>query len=80
MLPKIVHFLWLCLHNCVPIREVLASRGINCEGRCLCAGILAKECEKFCHLLKECDYAREFWHRLHVPPSLVGYFNCKLHD
>ena len=29
---------------------------------------------------KECDYAREFWHRLHVPPSLVGSFNFKLHD
>ena len=33
MLPKIVNFLWLCLHNNVPVRDMLASRGINCEGR-----------------------------------------------
>ena len=72
MLLKIVNFLWLCLHNSVLVRDVLASRGINCEGRCpLCRN----HNEKISHLLKGCDYAREFWQRLHVPPTLVSSFN-----
>ena len=29
MYPKIVSFLWLCLHNSIPVREVLAARGIS---------------------------------------------------
>nr|POE44776.1 hypothetical protein CFP56_77279 [Quercus suber] len=28
-IPKIMSFLWLCMHNSAPVREVLASRGIN---------------------------------------------------
>lgn len=51
MLPKIVHFLWLCLHNSVPVKEVLAARGISCDGRCpLCKDHV----ETISHLLKEC--------------------------
>ena len=38
-LPKIIHFLWLCLHNSVPVRGILASRGINCSSLCpVCKG------------------------------------------
>ena len=30
-LPRICHFLWLCHHNNVPVREVIVSRGLDCE-------------------------------------------------
>ena len=34
-LPKIISYFWLCMHNSVPMREVLAVRGINCNPLCL---------------------------------------------
>ena len=34
ILPKITNFLWLCLHGSVPMCDVLASRGINCDKLC----------------------------------------------
>lgn len=34
ILPKITTFLWLCLHNSIPVREVLASSGIMCDKIC----------------------------------------------
>nr|POE85882.1 hypothetical protein CFP56_18229 [Quercus suber] len=44
ILPKITTFLWLCLHNSIPVREVLASRGITCESlRELIEGPLKQE-------------------------------------
>ncbi|KAK7830125.1 putative ribonuclease h protein [Quercus suber] len=33
-LPRITCFLWLCLHGSVPVKEVLAERGINCDKVC----------------------------------------------
>ena len=30
---RICHFLWLCHHNSVLVREVIASRGIECEAK-----------------------------------------------
>ena len=33
-LPKVRFFLWLCLHNGVPIGEVLGSRGLNIDPTC----------------------------------------------
>ena len=34
ILLKITNFLWLCLHGSVPVYDVLASRGINCDKLC----------------------------------------------
>ena len=33
-LPKIINFLWLCMHNSLPVRDVLARRGIIQDGIC----------------------------------------------
>lgn len=30
-LPKIIHFMWLCHHHSVPVRQVLSVRGIPCN-------------------------------------------------
>ena len=38
MLPKIINFLWLCYHNNVPVRDVLANRGISNNNACLVCG------------------------------------------
>ena len=33
-IPRIMSYLWLCMDNSVPVREVLAGRGINCNPLC----------------------------------------------
>ena len=59
------------MHGRIPVRDVLASRGINCDRVCL-----ACKCqdETIVHLLRDCGMAREFWRKLEVPPSLVSSF------
>ena len=34
VLPKIVNFLWLCIHNSAPVKHALASRGITNDSTC----------------------------------------------
>lgn len=54
VLPKNFNFLWLCMHNSVPVKNTLASRGIIVEStRPLCKRLP----ETIVHLLKECIYA-----------------------
>lgn len=77
MLPKIVNFLWLTLHNNVPMRDVLASRGIDCDRRCpLCKSHF----ELVNHLLRECVFACDFWHKICALATLIGSFNSDLLD
>ena len=33
-IPKIQHFIWLCLHSSVPVRKTLADRGITSQTAC----------------------------------------------
>lgn len=52
--PKIISFLWLCMHNSIPVREVLATRGINCSKLC---PICRNQDESIEHMLRECIFA-----------------------
>ena len=61
----------LCMHNSLPIRAVLAMRGIIRDSSCpLCNNSQ----ETIRHLLIECVVAKDFWHQLMVPPDLVSSF------
>ena len=53
-LPKIISFLWLCMHNSVPVREVLVGKGINCNILC---PICKNQDETLVHLLRDCLFA-----------------------
>ena len=53
------------------MRNVLASRGINCDKIC---PVCKCQDETIVHLLQDCGIAREFWRKLEVPPSLVSSF------
>ena len=66
MYPKIVSFLWLCLRNSIPVRELLAARGISCSKLC---PICKEQDESIDHLLRECAFARHFWDVIHAPWS-----------
>lgn len=50
-MPKISHFLWLCHHNSVPVREVIVARGVNSESTC---PLYRNGIESISHLLREC--------------------------
>ena len=62
--PKIVSFLWLCLHNSIPVREVLAARGISCSKLC---PICREQDDSIEHMLRECVFAWQFWADIHAP-------------
>ena len=71
MLPKIINFIWLCLHGSILVREVLAGRGINCVKLCL---ICKEQDESILHLLRDCVFARDLWRKLEIPPTQVSSF------
>ena len=59
------------MHNSLLVRAVLAMRGIIRDSSCpLCNNSL----ETIRHLLIRCVVAKEFWHKLKVPPKMVSSF------
>ena len=56
-LPRICHFLQLCHHNSVLVREVIASRGIECEAVC---PLYNSDAETIIHMLRDCPFAAAF--------------------
>ena len=59
------------MHNSLPVRVVLARRGILQDSSCpLCNNSQ----ETIRHLLIECVVAKDFWHKLMVPLDLVSSF------
>ena len=63
-IPKIRSFFWLCMHDSVPVREVLAGRGIRCNSLCPVCGM---QSESINHLLRVCQFALYFWSKLQAP-------------
>ena len=59
------------MHNDLPMRSVLAMRGIILDSCCpLCNNFL----ETISHLLRDCMVAKDFWYNLKVPPEMVSSF------
>ena len=74
-LPKVHFFLWLCLHNSVPVGEVLGSRGLNLDPIC---NLCNKEMESVEHLVRGCEMAKDFWQELKVPYCVKDTFNLPI--
>nr|POE81875.1 putative ribonuclease h protein [Quercus suber] len=71
VLPKIVNIFWLWMHKSVPMKNILATRGIMEDKFCpLCKSLP----ETIGHLLRDCKYARDFWHKIKVPPDAIQSF------
>ena len=77
ILPKIINFLWLCFHNSVPVRDVLANRGISSSNACLVCGCQG---ETIIHSLRECEFARFCWSKIQLPHAVKSSFNAELVD
>ena len=76
-LPKIRSFFWLCMHDSVPVKEVLAGRGIPCNTLCPVCGM---QSESINHLLRECQFALYFWSRLRAPNTNLSSQSQNLAD
>jgi len=73
--PKITSFLWLCFHDSVLVKQVIAKRGINCDPRCpLCRN----RDESIAHMLKDCPFALNLWEQIGVPQPLTSSFHLDL--
>jgi ribonuclease HI len=76
-LPKVKYFIWLCLHNSLSVREVLASRGLNITPLCLRCGTHA---ESILHLLRDCSDSCAFWQKIGIPSRCISSFGASLYD
>ena len=74
---KIKHFIWLCYHNSILVRQVIATRGISCNTSCpLCQS----QEESIVHPLRDCPFALKFWKQLGTPQSLTNFLQLSLLD
>lgn len=71
-LPKIQYFLWKCLHLSLPVKSILAHRGIAGLGGC-------DSChdpdESIVHVLRDCPIAKAFWEGSACPVNLRQSFS-----
>ena len=74
-LPKIISFLWLCMHKSVPVRDVLADRSIVCSRLC---PVCRNQVESIDHLLRECVFARLFWSKMGVISFIHGQAHSRV--
>ena len=72
---RIQSFLWLCHHRSIPVREMLANRGIQCDTTCLhCRNAN----ESAIHLLRECPYAMQIWRKIGIPTTMEASYNLEM--
>jgi len=53
--PKVKTFLWQACNSCLPTKDKLRQRHVNCDEKCC---LCSNGCESILHLFVECDYAR----------------------
>ena len=56
-LPRIVSYLWLCVHNSLPVRAELTLRGITTN---TCCPLCNRFPETISHMLRDCVVAKNF--------------------
>jgi ribonuclease HI len=75
--PRIMFFLWQCYHLSVPVRETLASRGMNIPTfcpRCLHLN------ESLIHMLRDCPDSIAFWNSFRFPTLGFQFYSASLLD
>ncbi|KAK7843305.1 putative ribonuclease h protein [Quercus suber] len=65
------------MHNSVPVRNVLADRGINYSRSC---SVCKNQVESLDHLLRECLFAQFFWFRMRAPQLVMTRRTQNLED
>uniref|UniRef100_A0A2N9HJ77 Reverse transcriptase domain-containing protein n=1 Tax=Fagus sylvatica TaxID=28930 RepID=A0A2N9HJ77_FAGSY len=75
--PRIMFFLWQCYQLCVPVRETLASRGINIPT--FCPRCLAPN-ESLVHMLRDCPDSIAFWNSFRFPSVGSHFYSAPFSD
>jgi ribonuclease HI len=75
--PRIMFFLWQCYHLSVPVREILASRGLNIPT--FCPRCLAPN-ESLIHMLRDCPDSIAFWNSFRFPSVGNHFYFASLFD
>ncbi|OQU89062.1 hypothetical protein SORBI_3002G141050 [Sorghum bicolor] len=70
---KVQIFLWLFIHNSLPLRRTLKRRRIKTETLCPMCNKLDEDCG---HLFFKCKGARECWRALHMEELRCTLANC----
>ena len=70
-------FLWKCLHKSMPVREVLAARGLNVP---LCCLTCNSATESILHMLRYCPQVRAFWDSFPPPIHSNLFYGVNLSD
>ncbi|XP_018475855.1 uncharacterized protein LOC108847163 [Raphanus sativus] len=68
--PKIKHFIWRALSGALAVKERLQTRGIPVDSTCLGCGLAS---ESICHVLFQCDKARQTWELSNIPLPPAGF-------
>ena len=74
--PKIHHFLWRCVSNCLSVAENLAHRHLAKEKSCIRC---PSRVESVNHLLFSCDFARLTWAISPIPAPPGGEWTDSLY-
>jgi hypothetical protein len=75
--PRIQFFIWQCYHLSVPVRDTLASKGINIPTFCpRCLG----SNEILIHLLRDCPDSIAFWNAFRFPNVGNQFYSASLVD
>ena len=76
-LPKIKCFLWQCCHQSIPVRALLAQRGMDIPFLC---PVFNHEPETILHALRDCPKAQSFWNSLSPPFRSNLFYGLQLVD
>lgn len=72
---KVCSYLWLYNHNSVLVREIIASRDIDCE----IVYLLCRNCnDTILHLLRDSPYAMQIWRKIGIPATMEVTFGLDL--
>ncbi|KAK9984436.1 hypothetical protein SO802_033961 [Lithocarpus litseifolius] len=76
-LPKIKCFLWQCCHQSIPVRALLAERGMNISPICPMCNAAP---ETISHALRDCPKAQFFWNSFSPLVSTSNFYGTQFLD
>lgn len=68
--PKVKHFIWCIQRNCLPTRQKLQKKGVNCPITCR---YYHNDLGKEYHILFGCNQVKEFWEATRFWSRISGF-------
>lgn len=64
--PKVKVFFWQACSNCLPTRDLLIQRRVDCESVCPICNV---EKESLWHIFVACAFMKEIWRQMSIQPQ-----------